>query len=385
MKNLGGELRAVWLPIFVIGFGAGIFLSSNFFNIGFWTIVVILFFVLVEIFGWQNSGAIFLLGIMSGAARVWVGEYSAHFFPALQFTNPLQNLHQYFDQQLSSFMSGPERALLSGLLFGGAQSFSREWREVFRITGTSHLVAVSGMNVSFVVAGIEWFLLQLRVGPRARLYYGVGLIGSYVILTGASASVMRAGLMALFGLLAPLVGRLMQPLSALAAAVVLMLFFNPTTLFDIGFQLSALATLGLIIFSNTTEPIPSSLKIWQVVAGAVQATLAATVFTLGVSTYYFGTFSALALVSNAVVVPPIAFLTLYGFIGLAVSIFSDRLAQLLTWPLYFLLHWLLEFLVWLAAVPGAATTFRPPLSAVVIYYLLVFIGSGYVYWRRHFR
>lgn len=289
------------------------------------------------------------------------------YFPAV--INPAPVLRQILDKRLTKFFPAREEALLSGLLFGGASKFSSEWKKVFQLTGTSHLVAVSGMNVTFVAEAIGWCVARLRLSPRRKFWLMTLTIGFYICMVGAPASAIRAGLMAVASRVAPLFGRQNSALHGLSLAVIIMVVLQPSMVFSLGFQLSVLATLGLLLGEQGGSW-------WQ---ESLTTTFWATIFTLPLVSYKFGVISVVALPVNMLVVPLIAPLTLLGVIVLGLAFVAPPLASVVGGLLNFLLAAVLEFLYATANLPLAAGHWAFPWWLLALWY-----GALLAYFFRKF-
>ncbi|MBI5082463.1 MAG: ComEC/Rec2 family competence protein, partial [Chloroflexi bacterium] len=143
----------------------------------------------------------------------------------------------------------PQGALISGILLGVDSNIPESLQNAFRVTGTSHIVAISGFNIS-IIAGIVSSLFRKIFGERRAIPLAIIAIAVYSIMAGASASVVRAAIMGSLVLLANGFRRPTYGLNSLAVAALVMTLFNPNTLWDVGFQLSASATLGLILYAE---------------------------------------------------------------------------------------------------------------------------------------
>ncbi len=228
----------------------------------------------------------------------------------------------------------PENSLLLGMLLGARQGTLPEWDEGLRKTGTSHIVVASGFNITILMTLIAK-ILSGRCGPRATLLVVVVFIFLFAILAGLEASIIRAGIMGGLTALARVIGRRASPLRLLVIACAVMLMIDPYLLvYDIGFQLSVAATLGLIVFTQPLErlfqKVPKTLGVRQ----SLVTTFAASFATLPISLSYFHTWSARSLLVNPLVLGlvPIAMGT--GFIALVVGAISPALAKpfvLLAW------------------------------------------------------
>jgi competence protein ComEC len=198
----------------------------------------------------------------------------------------------------------PEAALGAGILLGVRTSIAPEVANAFAIAGLTHVLAISGWNIAIVAAivGSLFRPLEERRGGRWLAPLGAGMaIGGYVILTGASPSVVRAALMAGAMMVARLGGSRAHAASALGAAALAMLIAAPSVLWDVGFQLSALATGGLIMFAASIEGRLSRWPAW--LREPVALTMAAQLTTLPVVLASFGRLSLVAPLANVLVVP----------------------------------------------------------------------------------
>jgi competence protein ComEC len=197
----------------------------------------------------------------------------------------------------------PEASLGAGILLGVRAGIDPAIRDAFAVAGLSHVVAISGWNVAIVVALIAAATRRLRerLGPRLPAVLALLTVAGYVALVGASPAVLRAALMAGGLIIARLGGSPAHAASALMAAVTTMLLVTPAALWDVGFQLSALATAGLIVLAG---PIEVRLGHWPGwIRVPVALTLAAQAATLPVLLATFEQVSLIAPLANVLVVP----------------------------------------------------------------------------------
>ncbi|MEJ2601096.1 MAG: ComEC/Rec2 family competence protein, partial [Anaerolineales bacterium] len=146
----------------------------------------------------------------------------------------------------------PEASLMAGILLGVETGIPGPVQQAFQATGTSHIIAISGFNIT-ILAGLFSTLFVKLLGKRRR-YLAAGLsaaaIGLYTIRVGAEAAVVRAALMGALALFARQVGRQQDGLNSLGLVAALMALANPNILWDVGFQLSFMATLGLVLYAE---------------------------------------------------------------------------------------------------------------------------------------
>ncbi len=265
---------------------------------------------------------------------------------------------------LNDLVPEPEAALGAGILLGVRSAIAPEINDAFTTAGLTHVVAISGWNIAIVAALVAAAVQPLAKRPGGRwttAAVAAATVGGYVLLTGASASVVRAALMAAAMLVARLGGSRAHAASALALAALVMLLAAPPVLWDVGFQLSLLATAGLVWFG---APIERRLHRWPAwIREPVALTLAAQLTTLPVILVNFERLSLVAPIANVLVVPfvPIAMLltaiaSLVGVLDGAVHV--PLLGSFLTWLAGGAAWLVLRVIVWLgttvASVPHAA-------------------------------
>jgi competence protein ComEC len=258
----------------------------------------------------------------------------------------------------------PERSLMSGILLGTKQSLGKETHDALVATGTIHIVALSGYNVS-VVAGFFMYLLQ-NVASRIISIFGGALgIFLFVLMTGASSTAVRAGIMATLVFLAKFWGRPYDAIRILLLTGVIMLTINPKLLVDdISFQLSFLATAGIILI----EPIIRkwfSFFTWNWLISLISVTLAAQIAVLPFLVYTMGTFSLISLPINLLILPIVEVVMFLGALTAMVGVILPALAVPIGYFTYFFLHAILFIVEYGSRVPFAAVTV-PVFSWIIV-------------------
>jgi competence protein ComEC len=227
---------------------------------------------------------------------------------------------------LNRLVPEPEAALAAGILLGVRSGIDPAINDAFARAGLTHVVAISGWNIAIVAA-----ITAAASRPLARLPSGrwlaavaaMGAVAAYVLLTGASPSVVRAALMAGALLMARLGGTRSHAISALMLAALLMLVVSPAIAWDVGFQLSALATAGLIWFGAA---FAARLRRWPaVVREPVALTMAAQITTLPVILLNFERLSLIAPVANVLVVPLVPLVMLGSALAAVAGAVGDGL------------------------------------------------------------
>lgn len=254
--------------------------------------------------------------------------------------------HKIIDN-IKTLFGEPEASLLLGLVTGYRADFDEDFNKQLSKTGTTHIVAVSGFNVSLVI-GLMIGLAPL-VGRRLTLILAVGMAILFCVLTGASPPVVRATLMALVVLLGQQFGRESNPLILLLLSATLMLLADPNTLWDIGFQLSFCSTAGLVyllpLFDQLSLTIPGMIK------ESLLQTIAAFIATLPITVWYFGQFSLLTFLSNFLVIPAVSISTILGITVVVAGFLSSVLEKLLGYVVYIPLHYISFVIEKVAKIP----------------------------------
>lgn len=283
----------------------------------------------------------------------------------------LFTIKAHFEKALARALSEPHGALMSGLLLGGKQSLGAEWIEKFRTVGIVHIIVLSGYNMTIVAT---WLVALFRfTGFIGSLTIGAIGIIFFAIMTGGGATVMRAALMAILALLARATGRTYEMSRALLFAGALMVLQNPSILaFDPSFQLSFLASLGLVFIAPILE---SRLMFWSSVAWLREVlitTLATQIAVLPLLLSQTGMFSVVALPTNLLVLPMIPLTMLFGFIAGIVTLLFPPLAFVAGLPALALLSWILHIADYASRLPFAAVhvSFISPLITFLLYALL---------------
>ncbi len=248
------------------------------------------------------------------------------------FLARLYGAKQRFVMALGAVLPEPAFGLGVGLLLGVKQALGEELERVFRVTGLTHIVVLSGYNLSLVVAFVS-FVLSFFLRPRARLIVGLFAILGFALMVGLSATVLRASLMAALALIASTFGRQYLVMRALLLSAAAMLMWNPfLLLYDIGFQFSFMATLGLILVAPQLETAFTQGKFIYKLRELLIATVAAQVAVLPLLLYHIGEISLVSVVVNVLVLPMVPVAMGLTFATGVLALLSPPLATLLAYP-----------------------------------------------------
>ncbi|MBP9816885.1 MAG: ComEC/Rec2 family competence protein [Candidatus Pacebacteria bacterium] len=295
----------------------------------------------------------------------------------------LTNLRGFFSDVKTGFLASlatalpePEAALAGGLVAGGKQGLGDSLLDAFIRSGLIHIVVLSGYNVMIVAEAV---LRLLSVFPRRIATTAAALtIGAFVLAAGAGAASIRAGLMAGIALFARATYKTYDAVRALVVAGILMLLWNPLLLaYDPGFQLSFVATLGLILGAPLVERKLTSIKN-NFIREIAASTIAAQISVLPLLLYQNGLFSVVALPANLLVLPvvPLA-MAASALAGLA-GFLIPTVAPIIGLPAYVLLAYIVKVVEVSSSLPLAA--FSVPAFPFIIT-VLAYAGLGYYVWK----
>ncbi len=275
-----------------------------------------------------------------------------------------------------------QAAMLPALVLGDTSAVTAATSREFRVAGLTHLMAVSGANVTIVCGAV---LLSARmIGPRPAVGLAAIALAAFVIVVQPTASVLRAAVMGGITLLAIVSSRRRQALPALSAAVLMLLIATPQLAVDVGFALSVAATAALVVIAPVWSRRMAARGCPRLLADAVAVAWAAHVVTAPLVAGISGRVSLVGALANLAVAAVIAPITVLGSAAAAVSGLWPALARLLIRFTGAELWWVLNVAHWAAGVPGATVAVPAGVSGVVV------VGAGgvltVVLWRwRWFR
>lgn len=287
-----------------------------------------------------------------------------------------------FLEKMNLAITGSESLLMGGLILGEKSSFDQALRQSFVNTGTIHIVALSGYNVTIVA---EWIMKLFSHIPYVPKNFGIGIgiftIILFIIMTGGSSTAIRAGIMAALALIARATGRNYDVARALVLAGVSMVILNPFLLvYDVSFQLSFIATVAVIFLAPRIEKyfmwVPARFQLRDIVS----VTSAAYIFVFPFILYKMGNLSLVALPANVLILPFIPFTMMLGFITGFVGFVWYIIAIPFGYVSYLFLHYELGVISFFSNLPFAAFSFPdfPLFLTLTIYAYFIYKLFGRV-------
>lgn len=271
-----------------------------------------------------------------------------------------------------SLLPGETGALLTGILLGDKQEISDEIIENFKTSNLSHMLAVSGAHTSYIILGISYMLSKLP-----KKYAGIITIlvlGIFLFITNFTPSVIRACIMAGLAIGAKLLYRKSDTINNIALSAMVILILNPFSILDIGFQLSYLGTLGIVMFDKDIEKILSKIKLKGKTIQLLIVTFSAQILIMPIMAYRFNTISLTFFISNLFASPILGVIIILGFITIFASLISFKLAKMLSIILDIFLKLLILIAKFVSNIPVSSLIIKTPyVFNIALIYILILI------------
>ncbi|OGO60284.1 MAG: hypothetical protein A2032_02550 [Chloroflexi bacterium RBG_19FT_COMBO_49_13] len=277
----------------------------------------------------------------------------------------------------------PEASLIAGILLGVQSGIPPQVQEAFRLTGTSHIIVISGFNITIIAALFTFLFSRLLGRRRGAIVSAIGII-LYTLLVGANAAVLRAAFLGLLTLLGHSLGRRQLGLNSLAFAAAFLSIFTPTILWDVSFQLSFAATLGIMLYAEpftewfinfTARFIPRdrAIRLAGPVGEYFLLSLAAQLTTLPLMIYYFKRISFTSLIANPLILPAQPPLMVLGGLAVLAGMIFLPLGQLLAWAAWPFTAYTIRVVEWLSTIPhGSMPLGQIAFPLILLFYVLLF-------------
>ena len=281
----------------------------------------------------------------------------------------LERRAKLLDRLSESGVDGSAYAVVAAMALGDKSQLTRELRDAYAISGASHILALSGLHLGIIYTLLSLLLSRRRWQMVSQIVIIVS-IWLFVFLVGLSASVVRSAVMVSIYALLSLGHRDKLSVNTLAFAAIAMLLFNPMALFDVGFQLSFMAVLTILLFyplleSLWSQPFLLDHRLFRWLWTMLSVSCAAQIGVAPLIAYYFGRISCYFLLANLVVVPAAALIL---YLSLAVLLIPS-----LAYLLIYIVDTLNQLLVSIAALPGASIEgLHPTVLQVWMMYVIIF-------------
>ncbi|MBQ9314162.1 MAG: DNA internalization-related competence protein ComEC/Rec2 [Clostridia bacterium] len=283
--------------------------------------------------------------------------------------NLIYYIQDEINQSFAKLFPENEMGIILGMMIGETKDISEDILESFKNTGITHLIAVSGSNVMYVLTCVQ-FIFQKICGKRKTYFISIIFLIIFMLISGASSSVVRATVMTTLMILANIFYQKSDTISNIAISAFILVMINPLILYDVGFILSFGGTLGIVLFSKDFQKY---FQKFGPLSETLATTCSAQFFLTPIMAYFFNTFSILAILTNLIVVPISGFITILGVIIFIISKIFFPLAILLSKSLYILVHFTILISQIFSKIPFSnIRIITPNIFEIIIFYFMIF-------------
>ena len=271
--------------------------------------------------------------------------------------------------QSKKLLENKKACLLIGLLIGDTDEIDEETKEDFRNSNLTHMLAVSGLHVSYVLLAVNYIITKVKIHKKLSKIIVMLLILFFILVTGATPSVLRAGTMTIYLILGGIFYRRISVFSSLNLSLLVIIIMNPYCLFDVGLQLSYAGTIGIVyLYPIIKEKIYNK-------ANSILITISANIVIIPIMLYNFNTISLTFFISNLLAGPIIGIIIILGFSIIIISLIFFPIANIFSKILNLLIILFLNTAKACANLPFSKIfIITPTLKFIFLYYcLLVFI------------
>lgn len=303
------------------------------------------------------------------------GIYYIMYYPKIERDGQIQNNKEdsFYNQTLSStwrfrkyindlikkIFPQPQAGIVNAVMLGSETDINEDILKDFNKTGTRHIFAVSGSNITLISVALMYFLLALGLKRDYAFYFAVlGILG-FVSIVGFPSSAVRAAIMGGTILLAVKVGRLSSAGNAIVFAASAMLLYDPNlSRYDVGFQLSFLAVLGIIYIFPRLNASFEKYSDFCGIKTILLITVSAQIATLPIVINSFGNFSFSSTLANVFILPFVPVVMLGGFLVVILGFVNLYIAQILSWPIWLVLFYQIEVIKFFSNLPFGNLSFE---------------------------
>ena len=264
------------------------------------------------------------------------------------------------------------------MLIGETSGIEENMQEDFRDSNLSHILAVSGANVSYIIVSITYIFNKMCLRKRLSKIISIILLILFMLLTGCTSSVNRACIMAILMLIAELLYRKSDVYNNLAISALILLIINPYSLLDIGFQLSYMGTIGIVFLHDKIGNfIKINNKIVKYFFEMIAVTTCANLAIIPIMMFHFNTISLTFYFSNIIVGPILGIVVIIGFIMFFISLIFTPISSLIAIVLNLMLKFIIKIAEITANMPFSKITIITPSFFFIIVWYLIIISISY--------
>lgn len=287
----------------------------------------------------------------------------------------LHNIKLNIENNLKKWLTEENSALMIGIILGDKTYLSEETKENFTNSSLAHLLAVSGAHISYLILGMNLIFKKLKISKKKTYFLSIVLLAGFAIMVGATPSVIRATIMGCMILFGKIIYEKSDIFTSMSVACLIILIQNPYSIWDIGFQLSFLATLGIILFYPIIlNQLNKFIKKFNSLKEIISVSISAQILIIPILVCNFNSFSLNFLISNILVSPLFAISIIYGTCTILLGSIWNECGKVLS----ILLNFDLNILNYISKIIGNfklvnLQIIRPNLFTILIYYFCLII------------
>lgn len=241
----------------------------------------------------------------------------------------IHNIQKYIRDTINGTLTDEEGNLLLAILLGDKDKLSEDTQESFKTSNLSHMLAVSGAHVSYIILGLTYVLQNSIIGKKNGKIVCIIFLLAFMAITNFTPSVTRACIMAILTLFSSIIYRKSDVYTNISVAALITLIFNPYSLLDLGFQLSYGGTIGIIIFIKRIQEKKSNSKVINYIKQMALVSIYANIIIIPIMMYHFNTVSFTFIISNIMASPILGIIVITGFLFIIASITVKPLTRLI--------------------------------------------------------
>ena len=241
----------------------------------------------------------------------------------------IHNIQKYIRDTINGTLTDEEGNLLLAILLGDKDKLSEDIQESFNTSNLSHMLAVSGAHVSYIILGLTYVLQNSIIGKKNGKIVCIIFLLAFMAITNFTPSVTRACIMAILTLFSSIIYRKSDVYTNISVAALITLIFNPYGLLDLGFQLSYGGTIGIIIFIKRIQEKKSNSKVINYIKQMALVSIYANIIIIPIMMYHFNTVSFTFIISNIMASPILGIIVITGFLFIIASITVKPLTRLI--------------------------------------------------------
>ncbi len=315
-------------------------------------------------------------GHLKGFDFICYGHITYHkSIHSFSFSRRLQKINKRFQNVYDTLLPSTQAGIVKAMVLGDQQSLEQDTKDLYKKAGISHILAISGLHISIIGFLLFHILQRIKISKRVTAVLTIIFLISYSFFTGNSVSTMRAVIMMSCILGGYIFFRTSDPYTSVAFSILLLLYKQPLYLWDIGFQLSYSAVIGILTFSPVIDQfyfIPSWIR-----SGFV-ASLSASLATYPIIAYHFYYIPVYGVLLNMIIVPFVLILVFFSGLAGIIGMFSIFLGRFMIGIVYYILYCYEVFAHVTIQLPKSYLLVgSPSLFMMILYYIIFLVTVWY--------